>query len=343
MLIRAKAPLRISFAGGGTDVPPFPEREGGNVLSATITRHVFGTLRPRSDHIIQIDSADLGQTLEFSVNADQQYDGRLDLAKAAIFNLGGHLSEGFDLFLHSDAPPGSGLGSSSSLMVAIVCLLKEFKGLPLTDYEIGALAYKLEREELGIKGGLQDQYAATFGGFNFMEFTGGRVLVNPLRIPRDTINELEHNLILCFTGTTRASDHIIDDQMSRYEGHEEQALLGLRRQKELAIEMKNALLRRRLRDFGELLHTAWEYKKKMSNRISSPAIDELYEEARKSGAVGGKILGAGGGGYMLLYCTFENKHKVTQTVKRMGAPVTEVGFDAHGAQTWRLNETSNGV
>jgi D-glycero-alpha-D-manno-heptose-7-phosphate kinase len=341
MLIRVKAPLRISFAGGGTDVPPFPEREGGHVLTATINRHVFGTLRPRDNHRIQIESADLGLTLDYSVAAAKQYDGNLDLVKAAIYNLGGNNSSGFDLFLHSEAPPGSGLGSSSSLMVAIVSLLKDFKGLALTDYEVGALAYKLEREELGIKGGLQDQYASTFGGFNFIEFSADRVLVNPLRIPQDTINELEHNLILCFTGTTRASDRIIEDQTSRYEHNEAQTLLGLRRQKELAIEMKDALLRRQLGYFGELLHTSWEYKKKLSDKISSPAIDELYEAARKNGAIGGKILGAGGGGYMMLYCTFEHKHKVTQAVKRLGAVVSEVGFEGHGVQTWRVNEAHN--
>jgi len=338
MLIRAKAPLRISFAGGGTDVPPYPEREGGCVLNATINKYAYGALRPRNDNKIQVESVDFGLSVNYDIDEELVYDGKLDLVKAAIRKLGGQDSEGFDLFLHSDVPPGSGLGSSSTVMVVLVGLLKEFKNLPLTDYEIANLAYLIERKELGIKGGLQDQYAATFGGFNFIEFYKDRVIVNPLRISQDCINELEHNLLLCYTGKTRLSDRIIEDQTKRYEQAEEEALQGLRKQKELAIEMKNALLQRRLNDFGELLHYAWEYKKKMSPRISTPLIDEMYEEARRQGALGGKITGAGGGGHMLFYCLFERKHKVAEALRKLGATVTEFAFEFHGLQTWRVSD-----
>ncbi len=193
------------------------------------------------------------------------FDGKLDLAKAAIRRFAGRESRGFDLLLHSNAPPGSGLGSSSAMMVALIGLLKEFRSLPLTDYELAELAHSIEREDLGIKGGRQDQYAATFGGFNFIELYGDRVVVNPLRIAPDVMLELEHNLLLCYTGTTRQGDHIIEDQTARFERGNEDAVAGLRAQKELAVEMKNALLQRRLRDFGELLHTAWEAKKRMSD------------------------------------------------------------------------------
>jgi len=330
----------VSFAGGGTDVPPFPQTEGGCVLSATINKYAFGTLCPRDNGHIRIESLDFGLTVECDLQVELAYDGKLDMAKAAIRNLGGQSSSGFDLFLHTDVPPGSGLGSSSTLMIAVVGLLKEFKGLPLTNYEIAELAYTLERRELGIKGGLQDQYAAAFGGFNFIEFFDKNVVVNPLRITRDTVNELEHNLLLCFTGTTRVSDSIINDQTERYERSEKDTLSGLRTQKQLALEMKRALLHGRLDDFGDLLNTAWEYKKKMSPKISNPAIDELYSEARKAGALGGKIMGAGGGGFMLFYCPFEGKHKIAARLKHIGASLTEFAFEDHGLQTWRVNSSS---
>lgn len=338
MLIRAKAPLRISFAGGGTDVPPYPEKEGGCVLSATINKYAYGTSRPRRDGQIKIESVDFGISINYNVDKELVYDGRLDLVKAAIKKLGGQESTGFDLFLHSDAPPGTGLGSSSAMMVALVGLLKEFKNMPLTDYEIAHLAYVIERKELGIKGGLQDQYAATFGGFNFIEFLKDRVIVNPLRISREVINELEHNLLLCYTGGTRLSARIIEDQVGRYEREEEATLQALRQLKEITIEMKNALLQTQLSRFGELLHYAWENKKKLSKKITNPKIEEMYEEARKDGALGGKITGAGGGGYLLLYCPFEKKHKVAERLKEMGGIVTDFAFEPYGLQTWRVDE-----
>jgi D-glycero-alpha-D-manno-heptose-7-phosphate kinase len=338
MLIRAKAPLRISFAGGGTDVPPFPAQEGGLVLNATINRYAYGTVRPRSDDNIQIDSHDYGLSTQFAASEWPVFDGKLDLAKAAIRRLAGGESRGFDLLLHSNAPPGSGLGSSSAMMVTLIGALAEFRSLPLTDYELAELAHSIEREELGIKGGRQDQYAATFGGFNFIELSGDRVVVNPLRVAPDAMLELEHNLLLCYTGTTRKSDHIIEDQTARFEERDADAVAGLRAQKELAVEMKNALLQRRLRDFGELLHTAWQAKKRMSTRISNARIDELYEEARKTGAIGGKVTGAGGGGYVLLYCRYDRKHAVAERMIELGATVDEFAFEASGLRTWRVDD-----
>jgi len=185
---------------------------------------------------------------------------------------------------------------------------------------------------------MQDQYAAAFGGFNFTEFYKDRVIVNPLRISQDTINELEHNLLLCYTGKSRVSDGIIADQVGRYKNKDEDALAGLRHQKQLAFEMKNALLERRLNDFGELLDTAWHYKKQMSPKISTPLIDEMYEEARRQGALGGKITGAGGGGYMLFYCQYEKKLRVAEALRAMGATPTEFCFNSHGLQTWRVSD-----
>jgi D-glycero-alpha-D-manno-heptose-7-phosphate kinase len=338
--IRAKAPLRISFAGGGTDVPPYPEREGGCALNATIDNYAWGSLRPREDGRIRIESVDLGISLDCPVNSELELDGKLDLVKATIKRLGAQNSKGFEVFLHSDAPPGSGLGSSSALVVGLVGLVKEFKNLPLTEYEIAHLAYLIERQDLQIPGGHQDQYASSFGGFNFVEFYGDRVIVNPLRIHQDTINEMEHNLLLCYTGTTRRSDRIIEDQTMRFEEKQEATLRALKEQKQIAMDMKNALLRRQLDDFGDLLHSAWESKKNLSPKISNDSIDEMYEAARKSGALGGKITGAGGGGYMLLYCQFEKKHRVAEAVKKLGASPTEFAFESYGLQTWRIHASS---
>ncbi len=338
MLYRAKAPLRVSFAGGGTDVPPFPAQEGGLVLNATINRYAYGTLRPRQDEQIRIESADLDLSVDYRREEPLIFDGKLDLVKAAIRKLEGSEPRGFDLFLRSNAPPGSGLGSSSTLMVTLIGLLKDFHGLPLTDYEIADLSYVVERHEAGIKGGLQDQYAATFGGFNFIELEADRVLVNPLRIPRSTVNELEHNMLLCYTGATRRSDHIIEDQTARLEGGDAGTLEGLRQGKEFAVEMKNALLRGRTDAFGDLLHQSWEAKKKLSPRIATPFIEEAYEVARRAGALGGKVTGAGGGGFMLFYCVFERKHEVARALAELGANATEFAFEPSGLQTWTISD-----
>ena len=335
---RAKAPLRISFAGGGTDVPPFCDREGGCVLNATINRYAYGALRPRRDRSVQIESVDFGLAVNYELGRIPPYDGKLDLVKAALQKLVARESMGCDLFLHSDAPPGSGLGSSSTIMVTLVGLLREFVHLPLTDYEVANLAYTIERKDLGIDGGLQDQYAATFGGFNLIEFHAGQVVVNPLRISQDIVNELEHNLLLCYTGRTRQSDRIIEDQTSRYTRGEEDTVAGLREQKTLAITMKNCLLQRRLRAFGELLDEAWRSKKKLSPRVTTPEIDEFYAEAKRLGALGGKVTGAGGGGYMLLYCLFDRKHKVAERLKQMGGQIGEFAFEFHGLQTWGVSD-----
>jgi D-glycero-alpha-D-manno-heptose-7-phosphate kinase len=334
-VIRAKAPLRVSFAGGGTDVLPFPATEGGLVLSATINRYAYGALRPREDSQIGVESVDFGVSVSYGLGDELIFDGKLDLVKAAIRKLG---RGGYDLFLHSNAPPGSGLGSSSAVMVALIGLLREYHREPFTDYETAQLAFQLEREDLGIKGGLQDQYAATFGGFNFIEFEADRVIVNPLRISPDVVHELEHNMLLCYTGKTRASDHIIEDQTKRWEGGDERALEGLRAGKALAIEMKNALLQRRLNDFGDLLGSAWEQKKKMSPRIANDFIDKAYDAARRQGALGGKVTGAGGGGYMLFYSPFQRKHRVANALIELGGAVTEFEFTARGLTTWSMNE-----
>lgn len=337
MLVRAKAPLRVSFGGGGTDVPPFPQEEGGCVLNATINRYAAGTFRPRTDHQICVDSVDFGLSVRYSVDEKLVYNGKLDLVKAAILQLDGQATEGFDLFLHTDAPPGSGLGASSAMMVTLVGLLRESQGLPMTDYEVADVAYCIERKTLGIQGGMQDQYAAAFGGFNYMEFLPDRVIVNPLKVSPDVINELQYNMLLCYTGSMRLSSNIIREQVARYEARNCETTQALREIKQLAVEMKNVLLLRKLNEFGRLLHEEWAQKKRMADSITNSQLDDLYERARQGGAIGGKITGAGGGGYMLLYCEYDRKHRVAQCLRELGCTVMDFAFEPAGLQTWRVN------
>ena len=276
---------------------------------------------------------------------DEQFgfDGKLGLAKAAVRQFAG--GSGFDLLLHSNAPPGSGLGASSAMMVALIGVLKERERLPMTDYELAELAHTIERDELGIGGGRQDQYAATFGGFNFIEFDAERTVVNPLRIRDDVVLELEHNLLLVYTGMTRQSDHIIDDQTARFERRDEDTVSGLSEQKELAVLMKNALLQGRLDEFGDLLATSWEAKKRLSDRITNPRIDELYAEACAAGALGGKVTGAGGGGFLLLYCGDRRAARVADATRRDGRARSTTSRSSPRASarggSWSLNARSS--
>ena len=335
MIIRSKAPLRISFGGGGTDISPYHEERGGVVLCVTIDKYAYSTLITRPDDSVNVKSLDYDIALNYNTNEASQYDGKLDLVKATIKVM--KLNNGLSLFLHSDAPPGSGLGTSSAMTVALVGIFKHLQKLPLTDYNIAELAYHIEREELGIKGGKQDQYAATFGGFNFIEFLEDKSIVNPLRIKSDTLNELEYRLLLCYTGETRLSAGIIDDQVSRYVQGREGTIKALDEAKTLAIAMKNALLLGQIDELGSLLHEAWRAKKGFSPKITSPHIDEMYATARRSGAIGGKLLGAGGGGYLILLCEFDKWHIVAQRLEKLGGQIVKFSFDYIGLQTWEVN------
>lgn len=332
--VRAKAPLRLSFAGGGTDVPPFPETEGGVVLSATIDHFAYGSLSPRSDDRVNVESVDFGLSLDFPVTEDPVLDGKLDLVKAAIRRLRREDLGGYDLVLRSNTPPGSGLGSSSTMIVTLVGLLHEFYGLRQDPYEIAQLAHAIERDDLGIMGGYQDHYAATFGGFNFIEF-GDHVVVNPLRISDATVHELEFSLLLCFTGVTRESANIITDQTKRVVTRQADTLSGLRAQKQLAVAMKSALLRGKLLEFGDLLGEAWREKQKLSPMITTSRIQDAFDIALKNGAVSGKVTGAGGGGYILFFCDFKHKHRVANALEEFGVTPTEFSFESKGVTAWR--------
>jgi D-glycero-alpha-D-manno-heptose-7-phosphate kinase len=335
-LYRSTAPLRLSFAGGGTDVAPFPDLEGGVVANATIDRYAYAALRPRHDGRIGIASVDLGRAVSYGVEELTGAEGRLDLVTGAIRRLLPEGCPGFDIFLHTDAPPGSGLGSSSTLVVALVGVLNEFAGIHRTSQEVAELAYAIERVELGIGGGLQDQFAAAFGGFNLMTCDAGGVRVEPLRLSSEVAWELEQGLVLCYLGSTRPSDRIIDDQTARLRRGEGATVEALRAQKRLAGEIASALRERRLDDFGALLAAAWEEKKRLSPRITTPFIDAVYDEARRHGALGGKVTGAGGGGHMLLYAPGGARHRVAEAVEAMGATVAPFGFTRDGVRSWEL-------
>lgn len=334
MIIRARAPLRISFGGGGTDVAPYCAERGGLVLNATISRYAYVTLEPNASGLIRLVSLDYGQEVTYAAHAPiPRENDDMRLAKGVIQCLG-VTGRSFNLYTHTDCPPGSGLGASSTMVVALIGAFNHWLQLGLGAYEIAQLAYDIEREDLGIKGGSQDQYAASFGGFNFMEFYGTHVLVNPLRMQEEALAELEYGLILAYTGQSRASSDIIATQIQNYEQQAFDAVSGMDATKALAIEMKQTLLRQNYRRFGELLHEAWVAKKRMSDKISNPYIDTLYEAARKAGALGGKISGAGGGGFMYFYAAFDKRRAVVEALEAEGAEVVHFGFTQNGVQAW---------
>lgn len=337
-VIRARAPLRISFCGGGTDLMPYVVDHGGLVLSATVARYAYATLRLLPEPAIRVRSLDYNMIASYGLDEPLIYDGKFDLVKACLQRLrvGPETSDrGLDIYLETDAPPGSGLGSSSALVVAVIGTFRTWRRLALSRYEIADLAYQLERKDVGIAGGLQDQYAAAFGGLNLIEFRAEHdVVVNPLRIDPQVLHELEYNSLLVFTGATRLSSHIIESQVRGYTSRDRGVLEAMNHMKALALEAKDALLRGRLHELGKILHEDWVEKRRTSVSVSNAHIDNLYEEARRCGAVGGKVSGAGGGGFMFLVCPFDRKPSVTQRLSELGAQVSPVEFESEGLQSW---------
>jgi D-glycero-alpha-D-manno-heptose-7-phosphate kinase len=335
-IIRAKAPLRISFAGGTTDMPSYYMEHAGAVLCSTINRYAFATLCPREDDQIQIKSLDFDLTVKYRIDTEPIYDGTLDLAKVAIRRINPENNHrGFDLDLQSDAPAGSGLGGSASLTIAIIGALAELGGKRLDKYEVAELAYAIERQDLGIAGGKQDQYTTAFGGFNLIEFSKERVVVNPLRIDGGTLNDLEHHLMLCYTGNTRFSAGLIERQEEYFREQRPDTVEGLHALRRLAYDMKDALLTGRLRDFAELLDCAWANKRRVNPDVTDEHIDQMYRTAHRSGAIGGKLLGAGGGGYLLLFCEVSKRRCVREKLEKLGGQFTDFSFVEGGLQAWR--------
>ena len=341
MIIRSKAPLRIGLAGGGTDVSPFADIYGGNILNATINLYAHATIKPTNDGKISLQAMDQKVSETHSAQMDLPLNGTLDLLKGVYNRIAkDYLKEplSFELITHVDAPPGSGLGSSSTLVVAIIGAFAHWLKLPLGEYDIAHLAYEIERIDLGLAGGRQDQYAATFGGFNFMEFyKDDKVIVNPLRIRKKYVNELQNNIVLFYTGTSRESAKIIDKQASAINKNAQDKIDATLMVKEQSIKMKEALLRGELDKIGETLHTGWEYKKQMAEGISNPHIEELYNTALNAGSNGGKISGAGGGGFMFFYCPGNSKFSVIEAISSMGIQVTPYEFSMSGLYSYSID------
>lgn len=335
MIVRSRAPLRISFAGGGTDIEPYLSERGGMVLSTTIDHYVYGSLRPDNCQEIRLQSLDYDAIVKYRRHDSPPRQVQLPLVQAVVNRLN-IPPEGFSLLLRSDAPPGSGLGSSSAMVVMILGLFRQWLGLLLSDHSLAELAYEIERRDMQIVGGKQDQYAAAFGGFNLIEFTRDGTFVTPLRLGPATLNELECHLLLCFTGSTHPEGEILKDQVAGYGRRDPAPYAALDQLKEITVAMKRALLGGRVMAFGQLLHEAWLNKRRLARGIATERIDRLYGIARAKGALGGKILGAGGGGYLLVFCPFERRHKVAEALEEAGGRIVPFHFVDHGLQTWRI-------
>ncbi|OHD61044.1 MAG: hypothetical protein A2014_07455 [Spirochaetes bacterium GWF1_49_6] len=339
--VRSRAPLRLGLAGGGTDVSPFSEMYGGAILNVTIEMYTYTTLQPIDADKIVFESMDQNIIVEYDLAAELPVDGTLDLHKGVynriIRDFCGGKPFPIKMITYSDAPAGSGLGSSSALMVSMIAAMKEYLNLPLGDYELAHLAYEIERIDLNMAGGKQDQYSATFGGFNFMEFfKGDQVLVNPLRIKSNITNELEFNMMLYYTGKSRVSSDIIKDQVKNVNAKEGKSIDAMMNLKEQAVQMKNALLRGELDQIGKILNYGWENKKNMAKNISNTNIDRIMEKAFSLGAIGGKVSGAGGGGYIMLYVDGLKRAEIRSGLSEFGGSFMDFSFCLTGVQTWTV-------
>ncbi len=340
MIYRSKAPLRIGLAGGGTDVSPYCDLYGGAILNATVSLYAYANIEPLSENVIILQTMDRKEEQRFEWSHQLPLDGTLDLLKGVYNRIQrdyGMPLTGFKLSTFVDAPAGSGLGTSSTLVVAIVGAFAEMLRLPLGEYDIAHLAYEIERKDLAMAGGRQDQYAATFGGVNFMEFMADdKVIVNPLRIKQQYLFELENNLVLYYTSTSRESAKIIEKQSENVVQKKGKSIEAMHQLKHQAQMMKEALLKGRVHEIGEILDFGFQQKRQMAEGISNPLIDEIYELAKKSGATGGKISGAGGGGFMTFYCPDNTKYNVIENLNKFGGYVKSYLFVDHGMTSWTI-------
>lgn len=340
MIFRSKAPLRIGLAGGGTDVSPYSDLFGGIILNATISMYAYCNIELIEESKIIIASRDRNERQEFALSNELALDGTLDLAKGVynrIVKQFGAPNIGFHLTTFVDAPAGSGLGTSSTLVVAILGAFVEWLKLPLGDYDIAHLAYDIERIDIKLAGGKQDQYAATFGGVNLMEFyKDDKVIVNPLRIRQEYLYELNNNLLLYYTSTTRESAAIIKKQADNVTQNKQSSIDAMHHLKEQALMMKEAILKGDIDNIGKILDYGFQHKKAMANGISNELIDNIYETALASGASGGKISGAGGGGFMTFYCPKNARYDVIKGLEAFGGQFHNYQFTEQGLVTWTV-------
>ncbi len=342
MKIRSKAPLRLGLAGGGSDVSPYSDIFGGLILNATINLYAHCTIEETDNGMIEIIAADLNQSLSYKLEPQLPIDGKLDLHKGVYNRIISDFEvepKSFRITTYSDAPAGSGLGSSSTMVVCILQAFAEWYNLPLGDYEIARLAYEIERIDIGLSGGKQDQYAAAFGGFNFMEFLqNDHVIVNPLRIKPWVVEELEASLLLFFTGASRSSAKIIDEQKKNTRENNPTAIEAMHKIKQSAIDMKTAILRGEINTFATILGQAWEDKKKMANSITNPMIQEAFDKALSAGAIAGKVSGAGGGGFIMFVVEPTKRKEVERALSALEGRVVEFQFSDKGTQSWKIFE-----
>jgi D-glycero-alpha-D-manno-heptose-7-phosphate kinase len=338
--VRARAPLRLGFAGGGTDVSPYSETFGGCVLNATIGMFAHCSIEVRNDRKVKFAALDYEQEVEADANGELEPSGLLALHKAVHRRIVRQFLGGACLpvtvMTASDAPAGSGLGSSSTLVVAMIEAYRELLALPLGEYDVANLAYQIERVDVGQAGGRQDQYAATFGGINFIEFSAGQAIVNPLRIRQSTLMELEAMLVLYATGISRESAKIISQQSESLRSGHEQALEAMHQIKREAYVMKDALLHNDLAAFSATLGRSWEAKKRTASGITNDEINRIYEVALSAGALSGKVSGAGGGGFLFFMVPPERRPRVLAALASEPGTTMRCGFTEVGAQAWRV-------
>lgn len=338
MLFRSKAPLRIGLAGGGTDVSPYSDLYGGAILNATLSLYAHATIEPIEENKIILHAIDRKEEEVHEWSAQLPINGKLDLLKGVYNRIQKDQSlkqQGFRLSTYVDAPAGSGLGTSSTLVVAIIGAFAEMYRLAFGEYDMAHYAYEIERKDLGLAGGKQDQYAATFGGVNFMEFfSDDKVIVNPLRVRQQHLFELENNLLLYYTATSRESAELIKKQSRNVTNKKESSIEAMHHLKEQAQMMKEALLKGKLNQIGEILDFGFQQKRKMAEGISNSLMEEIYTEAKSAGATGGKISGAGGGGFMIFYCPGNTKYNVRNALEKFGGQSRNYQFVEHGVKTW---------
>lgn len=335
---RAVSPVRVSFGGGGSDLTHYFADHNGAVINMTVSLYSHAVLKKRSDSKILIYSKDLDAKLEAnSLHDALSCEGKFGLIQSILKTI--HPDFGFELYIHSDFPVRSGLGGSAVVSSAILGCFNQFRQDKWDLYEIAELAFQAERLYLGVAGGWQDQYATVFGGLNFMEFRMDQNIVSPLRINEDILKELEESLVLCNTGTIHDSGDIHKDQKSEMQA--EDIKKKVQANVDITYEIRNHLLRGRLLDFGKALNQAWLLKRQFSSKISSPKLDEIYEAAISHGAVGGKLLGAGGGGFFLFYVPPFKKIQLMVELERKGLEVCPFRFERNGLQAWSSREKKN--
>jgi D-glycero-alpha-D-manno-heptose-7-phosphate kinase len=339
-VIRARAPLRLGLAGGGTDVSPYCDTYGGYVLNATIDRYAYAVIRTTDSHV-RFAATDQNRELTHELSDNLPLRGELDL-HTAVYNAiiqryNGGRPLPLELITFCDAPAGSGLGSSSTLVVVMIRAFAELLNLPLDDYEIAQLAFQVERVDCGLNGGRQDQYAATFGGFNFMEFyADNRAIINPLRIKNWIVCELEASLVLFYTGVSRESARIIADQSGNIKSGLTSAVDAMHGIKQEAVSIKESLLKGDFCGIVESMRQGWENKKLSAQTVSNPYLDEIYDAAKSAGALAGKVSGAGGGGFMMFFVPPDRRMDVVRELGQYNGQISNCHFTKYGTQAWRL-------